>query len=89
MRKYKAPNVTRSFKTTKFVAVNGVQDENGELVKSETEMVLIGEFTAEQCKSIAGTLAVKNVEVTEQLYGCSAEEFLKIAKPVTRSTPNN
>ena len=89
MRKYKAPNVTRSFKTTKFVAVNGVLDEKGELVKSETPMTLIGEFTAEQCKQIAQSLAVKDIEVSEQLYGCSSEEFLKIAKPVTRSTSNN
>lgn len=83
--KYREPKVTRTFKTTSFVAVNATLDENGELVKTEKEITLIGEHSADECKTLAGVLAVKNVVVEEKLYGCSASEFLKIAKPISKA----
>ena len=83
MRKYREPKVTRTFKVTKFTALYAeLNAESGELEKTEKEVTMIGEFTAEQCKDYSKALAVKNLTVTEELYGCTASEFLTIAKPV-------
>ena len=82
MRKYREPKVTRTFKVTKFTALYAELNSEGELDKTEKEVTMVGEFTAEQCKEYSKALAVKNLTVTEELYGCTASEFLTIAKPV-------
>lgn len=82
MRKYREPKVTRTFKVTKFKALYAELNAEGELDKTEKEVTMIGEFTAEQCKEHSKALAVKDLTVTEELYGCTASEFLTIAKPV-------